>query len=63
MQVDSNPLKVEEALYSKPLECMMMETTNGLIESLDVVSLAVSFEVLVVETIDGFNKRAEDELN
>ncbi|XP_050897605.1 classical arabinogalactan protein 9-like [Lathyrus oleraceus] len=46
MQVDSDPLKVEEALYSEPLECRMVETTDGLMESLDKVSLVKSFEVL-----------------
>lgn len=33
MQVESDPLKVEEALYSKTLECMIVETTDGLVES------------------------------
>ncbi|CAI8596325.1 unnamed protein product [Vicia faba] len=30
MQVDTDPLKVDEALYSKPLDCMMVEATEGL---------------------------------
>lgn len=41
---------------------MMVETIDGLMESLDVESLDESFEVLMVETTDGFDKRAEDEL-
>lgn len=62
MHVDSNPLKVEEALYYETLECMMVETTNDLTESLDVVYLVESFDVLMVETTNGFDKGAEDEL-
>lgn len=62
MQVDSDPQKVEEALYFEPLECMLVETIDGLMESLDVVSLAESFEVLMVKTTDGFDKRARDGL-
>lgn len=62
MQVRSDPLEVEEALYSEPLECVMVETTYGLMESLDVVSLVESFEVLMVETTDGFDMRIGDEL-
>lgn len=62
MQVDSDPLKVEEALYSEPLECMMVEATDGIMESSDMVSLVKSFEVLMVETIDGFDKNAENGL-
>lgn len=41
---------------------MMVETTYGLMESLDVESLAESFEVLMVETTNGVDKRTEDEL-
>lgn len=62
MQVDFDPLKVEEALYSESFECMMVETTDVLMESPDAESLAESFEVLMVEITDGFDKRAEDEL-
>lgn len=62
MQVDSDPLKVEEGLYSEPLECMMVETTDGIIESSDVTSLAESLEVLMVETIVGFDNKAENGL-
>lgn len=62
MQVDYDPMKVEEALYSEPLECMMVETTDVLVESSDVVSLAESFEVLMVETTDSFDKKAESGL-
>lgn len=62
MQVDSDPLKVAEALYSKPIECMMVETTDGLVESSDVVYLVESFEVLMVETNDGFDKKTESGL-
>lgn len=40
MQLDSDPLKVKEALYSEPLEYMMVETTDGPNESL----VAESFE-------------------
>ncbi|KAI5408464.1 hypothetical protein KIW84_054342 [Lathyrus oleraceus] len=40
MQVDSDPLKVEEALYLEPLECMMVETIEGLMEAFDVAYLA-----------------------
>lgn len=38
MQVHSDPLKVEEALYFEPFECMMVETTDGLNESLGAES-------------------------
>ncbi|XP_050916740.1 uncharacterized protein LOC127131894 [Lathyrus oleraceus] len=62
MQVDSDPFKIEEVLYFEPLECMMVETIDGLMESLDVVYLAESFEVLMVETIDVFDKGDEDEM-
>lgn len=62
MPMDSDPLKVEEALYSEPLKCMMVETTDGLMESSGIVCLAESFEVLMVETIDGFDKKAENGL-
>lgn len=51
-------MKVEEALYSDLFECMMVETIDGLNESLDVES----FECMMVETIDGFNKKTKDEL-
>ena len=61
MQVDSDPLKVEEALYSEPLECMMVETTDGLVEVFNVVSLSVSFEVPMVETTEGFSNKAENQ--
>lgn len=40
----------------------MVETIYGLMVSLDDVSLAESFEVLMVDTIDGFDKGVEDEL-
>lgn len=63
IQVDSDPMKVEEALYSKPLECMMVETTNGLVESSDVVSLAKSFEVLIVEILMVSTKRPKGDWN
>ena len=59
MQVDSDPLKVEEALYSEPLECMMVETTDSLIEASEAASLVESFEVLMVETTEGFENKAE----
>lgn len=29
MQVDTDPLKVEEALYAKPFEVIMVEATDG----------------------------------
>lgn len=58
MQVGSYPLKVKEALYSEPFECMVVETTNGPTESL----VAESFECMMVETTGGFDKRTEDEL-
>ncbi|XP_050919575.1 uncharacterized protein LOC127137133 [Lathyrus oleraceus] len=48
MQVDSDPLKIEEALYVEPLECMVVETTDGLIEVSKADSLAESFEVMMV---------------
>lgn len=57
MQVDSDPLKVEEALYAEPLECMMVETTDGLIEVSKVTSLAESFEVMMAETTEGFGNK------
>lgn len=59
MQVDSDPLKVEEALYAEPLECMMVETNNGLIEVLKATLLAKSFEVMMVETTEGFGVKDE----
>lgn len=59
MQVDSDPLKVEEALYVEPLECMMVETIDGLIEVSKAVLLAESFEVMMVETTEGFGNKAE----
>ncbi|KAI5409288.1 hypothetical protein KIW84_054920 [Lathyrus oleraceus] len=62
MQVDSDPMKVEEALYFEPLECMMVETTDCLVESSDVVSLDESFKVMMVETTDRFDKKAENGL-
>lgn len=57
MQVDSDPLKVEEALYSESFEFMMVETTDGLVEFSDVVSLTESFEVLMIKTTDGFDNK------
>lgn len=57
MQVDYNPLKVEEALYAEPLECMMVYTNNGLIEVLNATSLAESFKVMMVETTKGFRNK------
>lgn len=48
--MDSDPLKVEETLYSEPLECMMVETTDGLVEASKETSLAQSFEVMMVGT-------------
>lgn len=41
---------------------MTVETTDGLMESLDAKSLDEYFEVLMVKTTDGFDKRVEDEL-
>lgn len=41
----------------------MMETTEGPMEPLVVESLAESFECMMVETTDGFDKRIEDELD
>lgn len=38
----------------------MIETTDGLVESSDVASLAESFEVLMVKTTDGFDNKAEN---
>ena len=60
--MDSDPLKVEEDLYFEPLECMMVKTIHGLVESSDVASLAESFEVLMVKTTDGFDNKAENGL-
>ncbi|XP_050896651.1 uncharacterized protein LOC127103431 [Lathyrus oleraceus] len=57
MQVDYDPLKVEEALYAEPPECMMVDTNNGLIEVLNTTSLAESFEVMMVETTEGFGNK------
>lgn len=37
----------------------MVKTTDGNVESSDVVSLAESFEVLMIETTDGFDNKAE----
>ncbi|XP_050914946.1 uncharacterized protein LOC127129873 [Lathyrus oleraceus] len=62
MQVDSDPMKVEEALYYEPFECMMVESTDGPMEPLAAESLDESFECMIVETTDGFDKRTEDEL-
>lgn len=59
IQVDSDPLKVDEALYSEPLECMMVEITDGLMDVSKATSLAESFEVLMVKTTEGFGNKAE----
>ena len=59
MQVDSDPLKVDEALYVEPLKCMMVETTDGLIEVSKATSLAETFEVMMVETTEGFGNKVE----
>lgn len=59
MQVDSDSLKVDEALYAEPLECMMVETTDGLVEVSKATSLAESFEVMMVKTTEGFISKAE----
>lgn len=59
MQVDFDPLKVEEAMYAKPLEWLMVETTDGLIEVLKETSLDDSFEVMMVETTKGFGVKDE----
>lgn len=59
MLVDSDPLKVEEALYMEPIECMMVEIADGLIEVSKATSLAESFEVMMVETTEGFGNKAE----
>ncbi|XP_050909200.1 uncharacterized protein LOC127122971 [Lathyrus oleraceus] len=40
MQVDYDPLKLEEALHVEPLECMVVETIDGLIEVSKATSLA-----------------------
>lgn len=62
MQVDSDPLKVEESLYAEPLECMMVETTDGLVEAFDEASLGESFEMMMVETNEGFGNKAKNQL-
>lgn len=62
MHMESDPLKVEEALYSESIKCMMVETTDDLVESSDMASLAESFEVLMVETIEGFDNKAKNGL-
>lgn len=38
---------------------MIVETTGGLIEVLKATSLAESFEVMMVETIEGFKVKDE----
>ncbi|KAI5424314.1 hypothetical protein KIW84_030490 [Lathyrus oleraceus] len=43
MQVDIDPLKVEEELYVDPLECMIVEATDGPLEVLKATPLAKSF--------------------
>ncbi|XP_050901983.1 uncharacterized protein LOC127108851 [Lathyrus oleraceus] len=58
MQVESDPLKVVKDLYLEPLECMMVETTDGLVEAFESASLAESFEVLMVETTEAFENKA-----
>lgn len=40
---------------------MMVETTEGLVEASDVASLAESFEVLMVETTEGFGSKAKNQ--
>lgn len=59
MQVDSDPMKEEEALYVEPLECVMVETADGLVEVSKETSLAESFKVMMVETTEGFEKEDE----
>lgn len=58
MQVDYDPMNVEEALYMEPFKCMIVETADGLIEVSKATSLAESFKVMMVETTEGF--RNED---
>lgn len=48
MQVDADPLKVEEAFYSEIGDCMMIEATEGFEEI-----TAETFECLMVETTKG----------
>lgn len=62
MQVDSDPLKVEEELYAEPLDCIMVEPTNGLIKVLKATSLAELFEVIMVETTEAFEVKDERRL-
>ena len=58
MQVDTDPLKVEEALYSEPYDCFMVEAADGLDEAIN----ADSFECMMVETTDGSDKKDEAKL-
>ena len=59
MQVDNDPLKVEEDLYSEPLDCMMVEATEGL--DIEVIMIG-DIEVMMVETNDSFDLKMEEGL-
>ena len=56
MQVDTDPLKVEEALYSEPLDCMMVEATEGFEKE---VIMFGDIKVMMVGTNDGFDMKME----
>lgn len=49
MQVDADPLKVEEAFYLEINDCMMIEANEGLEEEITTET----FECLMVETTEG----------
>lgn len=53
MQVDTDPLKVEEVFYSEINECMMIEATKGLNKDIT----ADTFDCLMVETTEVLDNR------
>ena len=59
MKVDIDDLKVEEALYLKPLDFMMVEATEGLDKEVIMVG---DIEVMMVGTNDSFSLKMEEGL-
>ena len=59
MKVDSDSLKVEEALYSEPLDCMMVEATERLNREVIIIG---DIEVIMVVTNESYNLKMEEGL-
>ena len=59
MQVDTDPLKVDKALYSGPPDCMMVEATEGLDREVIMIG---DIKVMMLGTNESFDIKMEDGL-